>query len=255
MATRAGSGYVPGPSFLPPMSTDRRSFLQRLSAGAVAATVLPGAVPSTLGAESAARTTRSELSALASASPRAEEWDLSWTKRLTGKHKAVFDAPEVDSGAGVLRSGLWLAQYADVLKAAPSDLNSVIVLRHNAIILAMTPAFWEEYEIGDAKKVTSPIDDKPTKKNPALLSQADGAPASFAALALDKQIANGVIVLACGLAFNEMVGLVSTKHKLKGDEAKARAMTGLIPGVIMQPSGFFATTLAQEHGAIYVRGS
>ena len=238
------------------MPTDRRSFLQRLSTGAVAATILPGALPSSLGAESAPRTTRSELAALADTGAlRAEEWDLSWTRRLTGKHKAVFDAPEVESGAGVLRSGLWLRQYADVLKAAPSDLSSVIVLRHNAIILAMTPAFWEEYEIGDAKKVTSPIDDKPTKKNPALLSQADGAPASFAALALDKQIANGVIVLACGLAFNEMVGLVSTKHKLKGDEAKARATAGLIPGVIMQPSGFFATTLAQENGCIYVRGS
>jgi hypothetical protein len=237
------------------MPTDRRNFLQRLSAGAVAATVLPSALPTSLAAESAPRTTRSELSALAEAGVPREEWDLSWTRRLTGKHKAVFDAPEVESGAGVLRSGLWLRQYAEVLKAAPSDLTSVIVLRHNAIILTMTPAFWDEYELGEKKKVTSPLDDKPTKKNPALLSEADGAPASYAALALDRQIANGVIVLACGLAFREMVGMVSTKHKLKGEEAQARANAGLIPGVIMQPSGFFATTLAQENGCIYVRGS
>jgi len=238
------------------MPTDRRSFLQRLTTGAVAAAVLPGAIPSSLGAKSAPRTTRSELAALTNAdTPRAEEWDLSWTKRLTGKHKAVFDSPEVDGGAGVLRSGMWLKQYADVLKAAPSDLNSVIVLRHHAIILAMTPEFWDEYGLGKKKKVTSPLDDKPTKKNPALLSQADGAPASFAALALDKQIAAGVIVLGCGLAFSEMVGEVSTKHKLTGEEARTRAMAGLIPGVIMQPSGFFATTLAQESGCIYVRGS
>jgi hypothetical protein len=237
------------------MPTDRRSFLERLSVGAVAATVLPGALPSTLHAEAAPSMSRGELDAFASESLRADDWDVSWTKKLTGKHRAVFDSPAVDSGVGVLRSGLWLRQYADVLKATPADLHSVIVLRHDAIILAMAQPFWDEYELGKKHKVTSPITDKKTTRNPALLTAADGASPSFAALALDKQMAAGAIVLACGLAFNQVIGEVTTKHKLKGEEAKARAMAGLIPGVIMQPSGFFATTLAQENGCIYVRAS
>lgn len=245
------------------MPADRRTFLQRLSAGAVATAVLPGALPGTLDAAPAPRVlpeaslsmSHGEREAFAGAAPFADEWDVSWTKRLTGKHRAVFDAPAVESGVGVLRSGLWLRQYADVLKAAPADLHSVIVLRHDAIILAMAQPFWDEYELGKKNKVTSPITDKKTTRNPALLGLADGAPANFAALALDKQMAAGAIVLACGLAFNQMIGEVTTRHKIKGEEAKARATAGLIPGVIMQPSGFFATTLAQEHGCIYVRAS
>jgi hypothetical protein len=237
------------------MPTDRRSFLQRLGVGAVAATVLPGTLPSALAAESAPRTTGSEFRELADAAPVAEEWDTSWTAKLTAKHRAVFDTPAVDGGVGVLRSGLWLRQYADVLKAAPADLHSVIVLRHDAIILAMAQPFWDEYELGKKNKVTNPITDKKTKRNPALLAAADGAPPSFAALALDKQMAAGTIALACGLAFNQMIGEVTAKYKLKGEEARARALAGLIPGVILQPSGFFATTLAQENGCIYVRAS
>jgi hypothetical protein len=245
------------------MPTDRRSFLERLTVGAMAATVLPGVLPATLDAAPAPRAAHDlshsmspgEREAMAGVAPLAEEWDVSWTKKLTGKHRAVFDSPAVDSGAGVMRSALWLRQYADVLKATPADLHSVIVLRHDAIILAMAQPFWDEYELGKKNKVTSPITDKKTTRNPALLTAADGASPGFAAMALDKQMAAGAIVLACGLAFNQMVGEVTAKHKIKGDEARARALAGLIPGVIMQPSGFFATTLAQENGCIYVRAS
>lgn len=249
------------------MPTDRRTFLQRLSAGAVATAVLPGALPSSLHAAPAPDPRRDpslamsagERDAFAGVSPAvapaADEWDTSWTSKLTGKHRAVFDAPAVEGGVGVLRSGLWVRQVADVFKATPADMHSVIVLRHDAIILAMTQPFWDEYELGKKNKVTNPITDKKTTRNPALLTAADGAPPSFAALALDKQMAAGAIVLACGLAFNQMIGEVSTRHKIKGDEARARAMAGLIPGIIMQPSGFFATTLAQQHGCVYVRAA
>jgi hypothetical protein len=238
------------------MPTDRRTFLQRLSACAVATAVLPGALPVSLHAESAPPRSGAELDAFRrDETSLAEPWDISWTQKLTGKHRAVFDTPAVEGGVGVLRSGLWLRQYAEVLQATPADLHSVIVLRHDAIILAMTQPFWDEYELGKKNKVTSPITDKKTTRNPALLTEADGASASFAALALDKQMAGGAIVLACGLAFNQMIGEVTAKHKIKGEDARTRALAGLIPGVIMQPSGFFATTLAQEKGCIYVRAA
>ena len=37
--------------------------------------------------------------------------------------------------------------------------------------------------------------------------------------------------------------------------AMAKANSMLIPGIIMQPSGVFATTLAQENGCQYVRAT
>lgn len=243
------------------MTTDRRDFLTRLAAGTAATVAGASAFPSSLHAagadalsagESGAQFSRELVASLAL--PRVV-WDTSWTSKLTGKHRAVFDSPSVDSGVGVFRSGMWQNQYAEVFKAAPSDLNSVVVLRHDAIILAMTQAFWDEYAIGKKRKVTNPMTEKKTTRNPAMLTEADGVPPAFASLALDKQMAKGTIVLACGLAFSDMVGVVSAKHKIKGDEARAKAMTGLIPGIILQPSGFFATTLAGQNGCIYVRAS
>lgn len=243
------------------MTTDRRDFLARLAAGTAATVAGASAFPSSLhaaGADAlAAGESASQFSAqlLASLALPRVEWDTSWTSKLTGKHRAVFDTPSVDSGVGVFRSAMWQNQYAEVFKAAPSDINSVLVLRHDAIILAMAQPFWDEYQLGKRKKVTNPMTEKKTTRNPAMLTEADGVPPSFASFALDRQMAKGTIVLACGLAFSDMVGEVSAKHKIKGEEARAKAMAGLIPGIIMQPSGFFATTLAGQNGCIYVRAS
>ena len=247
--------------------TDRRKFMTHLGTGAAALTVSSILSPSTAAAGVSALNRRTdvpgsrsglsprELALACDANYAAEDWDLSWTGRLTGKHRAVFDTPEIEQGVGVLRSGLWLRQCADVLKASASDLNSVVVLRHHAIVLAMAQPFWDEYELGKTNKVTDPITDKKTTRNPALLSTEFGAPPPYAAMALDKQLANGTIVLGCGLAFAQMVGLVQEKHKLDAVAANQRARESLIPGVILQPSGFFATTLAGENGCVYVRAS
>ena len=35
-------------------------------------------------------------------------WDDSWSARLTAKHKAVFDMPEVDDGLAIDHAVLWL---------------------------------------------------------------------------------------------------------------------------------------------------
>ncbi len=243
------------------MTPDRRDFLARLAAGTAATVAGASAFPASLYAAGAdahvAGESGSQFSAqlLASLALPRVDWDTSWTTRLTGKHRAVFDSPSVDGGVGVFRSGMWQNQYAEVLKAAPSDINSVVVLRHDAIILAMAQPFWDEYQLGKKRKVINPMTEKKTTRNPAMLTEADGVPPSFASFALDKQMAKGTIVLACGLAFSDMVGEVSAKHKIKGDEARAKALTGLIPGIILQPSGFFATTLAGQNGCIYVRAS
>ena len=112
-----------------------------------------------------------------------EEWDLAWTDRIKGKHKAVFDVVEHDNGTGLLRAAFWGNQYMDVMKAAPADLSTILVIRHNAIILAMNQAFWDKYNIGELKEVKHPMTDEPMKKNPALLGVRDGVPSSIASMA------------------------------------------------------------------------
>lgn len=228
------------------MSTDRREFLSQLTASAGMLGLLPFAVEGagdTIGAP--------ELSPVSRA-----DWDLSWAKRLTTKYRAVFDVPEIESGYGVWRATIWATQYQQTLKVAPKDMTAVLVLRHNGIVLAMNQAFWDRYQIGKERKVMHPVTEEPTDRNPALLSSVRGEqPADFDPMALDKFIARGGIALACDLAFGDVVNLIAKQDKVSEEVARTQAESMLVPGVIMQPSGVFASIYAQDLGCRYLRAS
>lgn len=191
---------------------------------------------------------------LAHAEP-SDEWDLAWPAKLTGKYKAVFDNTEPESGYGVWRASAWAAQYIEYVKAAPLELSPVVVLRHNAIILAMQQTFWDKYRVGGRKKITHPLTGQPTNRNPVLLDEKDGLPAPFSSAGLRKQLDRGVVVLACNLALQDCADLIQAAEKVDAAEARKLAVGYLVPGVILQPSGVFAVTRAQEAGASYVKAS
>jgi len=225
------------------MSLDRRDFVGRLAAGALLA-----GMPLPIDAS---------VRALAQTHPeQAEEWDVSWVKRLTGKYRAVFDVPEIDSGYGVWRASIWGRQYQEVLGAKPNELSAVVVLRHNGIQLAMQQAYWDKYAIGKEKNVVHPITQQVTDRNPVLLASSRGeVPAMFDDAALDRFIARGGIALACNLALQDVVEAIQKKDNVSADEARKQAIASLVPGVILQPSGVFAALHAQDAGCKYLRAS
>lgn len=224
------------------MTFNRRTFLGAAAVNAAALATLP-----------------SDLFANAPShrafSDSGDEWDLSWRSRLNGKHKAVFDNAEPESGYGVWRAAAWAGQYRDVVKALPAEVTPAIVLRHSAIVLAMQNSFWEKYNIGASKGVTHPLTGKPTRTNPVLLEEKDGIPEPFNNASLRKQLDRGVVVLACNLALQQCIELIKTTDRVSDAEARKQAIAAMIPGVILQPSGVFAVTLAQEAGASYVKAS
>jgi len=168
----------------------------------------------------------------------------------------VFDVPEIESGYGVWRASIWAAQYQAVLDVPARDMTAVAVLRHNGIWLAMDQPFWDRYGIGKAQGVTHPVTGQPTERNPVLLSSARGEqPADVDAFALDKLIARGNVALACDLAFADVVELVRQRDRIAADAARAKALSHLVPGVVLQPSGVFAAIRAQELGCVYLRAS
>ena len=225
------------------MSQNRREFIEQVAAGAVLA-----------GVPFSSDVLRAF--AVPASAARAEDFDLSWTKRVTGKYRAVMDVPEIDSGYGVWRASLWIGDYGNLLKAAPKDCSSVVVLRHNGIALAMQQSFWDTYGIAKKNSVKHPITQQDTDRNPALLSSSrNEVPAMFDDVALDKFIAHGGIALACNLAFDDMVELVTKKDGGTPEAARKTALAGLVPGVILQPSGVFAALHAQDVGCKYLRAS
>jgi len=226
------------------MSLPRRSFLERLAAGGaiVAGLDLSKAMP--VAAEPA------------SFQAQGPDFDLSWVGRVTGSHRCVFDCTEIENGLGFIRAPLWRRQYADTLGVKPDDLTAVVVIRHNAIPLAMSQAYWDKYGVAAEKGVKHPLTEEPTTRNPILLRADLGeVPAQFAAFNFDAFMASGGICLACNLAFADVVGTVAKADGVDQAEARKRALTMLLPGVLLQPSGVFASIRAQEARCVYLKSS
>ncbi|MGQ0764455.1 MAG: hypothetical protein ACT4OZ_02195 [Gemmatimonadota bacterium] len=119
----------------------------------------------------------------------------------------------------------------------------------------MQQPFWDRYGLGKSHNVTHPLTSEPTTRNPALLDETDGIPAPFNAAGVHKQIARGVIVLACNLALADLIETVRRIDNVTPEVARDRAVAALIPGVILQPSGVFAAVRAQQAGCAYVKAS
>ena len=220
------------------MTSDRRQFLEQMTLGAAAIAALDLATPAPLPVQAAGH------------------WDLSWTGRIRGKRRAVFDVPEIEDGFGVWRAIIWKKQYSQMFNFPESALSMVLILRHNAIELAMNQDYWDRYDIGPDKGVKDPVTGEPTKRNPAIeRTGAHALPEQFGDFTLESFLEGGGIVLGCALAFNDEVDRIAEKDKVDMQEAERRARSMLVKGVIMQPSGVFAATLAQEYGCRYVRAS
>lgn len=238
------------------MTTPRRDFLRHASLGAAALAALPAAAhaaPAHRDWERAHAELTTELLALeeeANQQAPQQQWDISWTAKITGKHRAMFDVPEIDGGAGVFRAAIWGRQYTDVLKLQPADLSTVVVIRHAAIPLVMNNDFWTTYEVGKKAKIKNE-NGKTQKLNPIMPEPDAKGPGS--PYTLDKLMAAGAIVLGCNMAFRSAVSLVEKQDKLKLAEARTKALTYLIPGVILQPSGIFANVMAEEAGCHFVQ--
>lgn len=221
------------------MSTPRREFL-----GWVGASALLGAAPSTL----LASTPHGPKSTSGSA-----DWDMSWTTRVTGTRKLVFDAPDLEGGFPVIRANAVGLQYADVFGLGLAQISRVLVLRHHAIDFAMNDAYWQRFKVGAALGMNGP-DGAPVTFNPVRAPNA-AMPEPFRPLMLSMFQESGGAVLACDLALQHLVVPKYTAAGMSADAAYAAAKADMIPGIILQPSGVFAVGVAQDVGCSFVPAS
>ena len=212
----------------------RRDFLGLLGAGA-ALPMLPAPFP-----------TGESLRPISAA------YDFSWVGKIDRPHKVLFDSPAVSDGGALYRSVMLRDQYREAFGVFPDQIASVLVIRHEAIPLAMDHSYWERFEIGKELEMKD-RDDQWITTNPIGPVAADARPGA-AKYTLPNFIAEGGVVLACDLAF----GFAAAKYRAEGvsrEAARAEALQHLIPGVILQPSGFFAGIRAQQAGcALFCNG-
>ncbi|HEU5219679.1 MAG TPA: twin-arginine translocation signal domain-containing protein [Gemmatimonadales bacterium] len=217
------------------MAGGRRNFLGRLATGAAAAAAGLGVVTRPLDAEPLPR-------------PVSDKWDMSWVDRITGKFRGVFDSPKIEDGGEIWRAATWRNQIIEVYGVKDADVNAVLVIRHAGIPLVMNDAFWARHHIGKKRKVKDPLTGKTAETNPIGNFEGRKVPDWLVDASIARFIQRGGIVLACNFAFAMMVHLEAEADKEHAKEARERAVNYLMPGVILQPSGFFGLLEAQRAG-------
>jgi len=212
----------------------RRGFLGRLAATAAAG--VAGLTPLRLEAQPR----RAPITG-AGADPSFE----TWLNRISGKHKMLFDAPEVNGGMPVIWPRVWLNGNNENYGTKDADNTAVIVLRHSAIPIAMQDALWAKYKLGEVFNVKD--GDAPATKN----IFAKVMPLPLPGTGLEALLASGAQVGCCNVALTVFSGMVAQKIGMDAAAVKAEWVAGLLPGVQVVPSGVLAVARAQEKGCVY----
>ena len=168
-----------------------------------------------------------------------------WLNRITGKHKMLFDAPEVNGGMPVIWPRIWLNGNNENYGTKDADNSAVIVLRHSAIPIAMKDELWVKYKLGEVFSIKD--GDAPATKN----IFAKQMPLPLPGTGLEALLASGAQVGCCNVALTVYSGMVAQKMSMDAAAVKAEWVAGLVPGVQVVPSGVLAVARSQEKGCVY----
>jgi hypothetical protein len=246
--------------------TDRRNFIGQVAASAVVlATTACAAAPAAAPPAPAAGPTAPQgaPSAPGDGPPPIvpASWDNSWFNKLRARHKAVFEQSLLDFGSAASMAQRWISGMRDAGIAKAGEFQAVLVLRHEAVPLLVNNTIWEKYGVGEALKYKT-FSDAIEKTNP--MATVRQPPAGRPAPPDDPMrpqmnliwfATHGHITLGCNVAFNGFV--FQTANRVKADRAALMEefKANLLPGVILQPNGIYATLRAQEAGCTYIRAS
>jgi intracellular sulfur oxidation DsrE/DsrF family protein len=179
--------------------------------------------------------------------PRAEtdaEDGPDWPGKLSGRHKQVVDAYEINEGFPLA----FVLNFLEPNKSA----TGVIILRHEAFPLALNHAMWEKYKIGEAEKINDPETKAAAVKNPYF----EPKPGVLRndKTAIDKLLARGTVFGACNLALRGHARRLAKNAGVTADEAAKEFVANIIPGITVIPSGVWGVNRAQEAGCSYCSG-
>jgi hypothetical protein len=130
-----------------------------------------------------------------------------------------------------------------------SETGVVMVLRHNAVPIALADGAWQKYKLGEFFNIPDPDTGAPAVRNPYYATMKDPF---LPDMALRKLIDRGVKVAACDMAIHFYSGLVAKQHGLKHEDVKKDWNVALLPGIAHAPSGVVACQGAAARGCTYL---
>jgi len=125
----------------------------------------------------------------------------------------------------------------------------VLVMRHNAIPIALADSVWAKYKLGEFFKIDDPETHAPAVRNPYYLKMIDPFQPD---MALQKLIDRGVKVAACDMAIAFYSGLAAKQMGLQHEAVMKEWSSAVLPGIFHAPSGLVACQGAATHGCTYL---
>lgn len=175
---------------------------------------------------------------------QAQSDGLDWPGTLKGRHRQVFDIYDMNEGFPL--------GFAHNFLAPNESATAVLIFRHKGLPYALASAMWEKYKIGESFNILDPETKAPAVKNPYF--QPKPGVLRNNEMALDRLLAKGTVIGACGVALRGQSGRLAAKAGVTAEEALKEWTANLIPGVTVIPSGTWGVNRAQEAGCTYCAG-
>lgn len=171
-----------------------------------------------------------------------------WLNKIKAKHRQLFDAPHALGGMPFVWARVFQMTNQSV-GVSEDDVQAVIVLRHEAIALAMDSALWKKYNFSKVFGVIDEQTKKPITQN--IFWQPKQGSLMLPGMAIDELMKSGSLIGVCDMAITVFSKAVAGKMKANPDEVKKEWEAGVLPGIQIVPSGVLAVNRAQEHGCSY----
>jgi intracellular sulfur oxidation DsrE/DsrF family protein len=175
-------------------------------------------------------------------------------KKLTGKHRIVFDSPRPHEVFPFAWPRVFLLTN-EATGVKDQDVSVVVVLRHSSIGYAMDDKLWQKYPLGKTFEANDPETKQPATRNPFWKPR----PGAFKMpgigelfIGIDQLQANGVKFCVCSAAINVYSAVIAESMKMKHEDVKKDFMDAILPGIQPVPSGVWALGRAQDHGCGYI---
>jgi len=224
-------------------SSERRSFLTRLSTGVTAfAAVVTGG-----------ETAQGQSVAFAKWQPERHEKD-DWLDKASSKHRLVFDTTTSEGfGEAIAFASNFVRVNRTDYGLQNDDLAVVIVVRHRSTGFAYNDAIWAKYGVPIA--AWAQFTDPKTKNAPKInvYNSADyGAQLPNRGMTLDSLLKQGVQLAVCQVATRGIAGTIAAASGGNTDAIYGELVASIGSGARMVPAGIVAVNRAQERGYTFV---
>lgn len=221
-------------------TTQRRGFLGRMAAAAVAASA-PWS-----------RTAEAQ-----------QDGPDEWLKAQTGAHRCLFDFPQHRAGVPLVHIFNYLATYKAAYGESAPNVSAVGTFYgvgpDSSIPLAFNDKIWSDYELGEYMSLADSQTGRPAKRNlfhrpqqgdPILALP--GIP-MFIDAGIESLQKMGTTFLLCSNALQGWSLMLAHQGKGKAEEIGANLQANLLPGVVAVPAMVIAIEKAQGAGISYNR--